>query len=147
MPGTLTRLTVQALDALAALLPKKSAGPEHLRTGRRGEEAAYFYLRKLGYVIVARNYRSPGSHSELDLVGWDGETLCFVEVKTRTTREVKPAEAAVDPAKQRDLLQVAREFLRKIKGNPPFRFDVLSIYLEDDEAPVIELFRDAFRVT
>lgn len=147
MPGTLTRLTVQALDAFAALLRKKHAGPAHLRTGQQGEEAAYFYLRNLGYVVIARNYRSPRSHSELDLVGWDGEVLCFVEVKTRTTREVKPAEAAVDPAKRRDLVQVARDFLRRVKGNPPFRFDVLSIYLEHGEAPVIELFRDAFRVT
>jgi len=146
MSGTLTRLMLRVLDGAAALLPRKAAEAEHLRTGRRGEEAAYFYLRRLGYVMVARNYRSPRSRSELDLVGWDGDTLCFVEVKTRTTRDVKPAEAAVDPAKQRDLGQVAREFLRKISGNPSFRFDVVSIYFEGGPEPEIELFKNAFAI-
>ncbi len=145
MSGRLTRLTLRALDSLAAMLPQP-VGPEHLRTGRRGEEEAYFYLRRLGYVMVARNYRSPRSRSELDLVGWDKETLCFIEVKTRTTRDVKPAEAAVDPEKQRDLAQVAREFLRKTTGNPPFRFDVVSIYFEGGKEPAIELFKNAFAI-
>ena len=142
--GTLTRLTLRALDSVARLLPRKDAGPEHLHTGRSGEEAAYFYLREQGYVIIARNYRSPRSRSELDLVGWDGNTLCFIEVKTRATRNIIPAETAVDAEKQRDLSRVAREFLRKVKGDPPFRFDIVSVYLEGGPAPEIALFRDAF---
>jgi putative endonuclease len=95
-------------------------------------------------VIIARNYRSPRSRSELDLVGWDGKTLCFIEVKTRTTRNIMPAEAAVDLEKQRDLSRVARDFLRKIEGDPPFRFDIVSVYLEDGLGPDIELFKNAF---
>jgi putative endonuclease len=143
--GRLTRLTLHALDSLAGILPGKAAVREHLRTGSRGEEAAYFHLRRLGYLIIARNYRSPRSRSELDLVGWDGDMLCFIEVKTRTTREVKPAEAAVDREKQRDLYRVAREFLRRIKSNPGFRFDIVSVYFEPGRKPEIELFKDAFR--
>ncbi len=96
--------------------------------------------------MIARNYRSPRSRSELDLVGWDGATLCFIEVKTRTTRDIKPAEAAVDAEKQLDLSRVAREFLRKTKGNPPFRFDIVSVYFEQDRAPQIELFKNAFTI-
>ncbi|MGZ4871935.1 MAG: YraN family protein, partial [Candidatus Angelobacter sp.] len=69
MSGTLTRLTLRALDSVARLLPRKDSTPQHLHTGRRGEEAAYFYLREQGYVIIARNYRGPRSRSELDLVG------------------------------------------------------------------------------
>lgn len=145
--GRITRFILQALDSLSALLSgKASAAPGHLRTGQRGEEEAYFHLRRRGYIIVARNYRSPRSHSELDLVGWEGDILCFVEVKTRTTRDVKPAEAAVDAEKQRRLAEVAREFLRKTKGNPPFRFDVVSIYLEDGRKPQVELFKNAFSI-
>jgi putative endonuclease len=144
MSGTLTRLTLRALDFFARLLPRKNSGPQHLHTGRRGEEAAYFYLRQHGYVMIARNYRSPRSRSELDLVGWDGTTLCFIEVKTRTTRNIMPAEAAVDEEKQRDLSHVAREFLRKVKSDAPFRFDVVSVYFELGLAPDIELFRNAF---
>src|SRR5215831_6707357 len=116
--GRLTRFTLRTLDSLSRILPGKGndISPQHLRTGRRGEEEAYFYLRKLGYVMVARNYRSPRSRGELDLIGWDGDVLCFIEVKTRTTRDIQPAEAAVDQEKRRDLSRVAREFLRKTAG-------------------------------
>jgi putative endonuclease len=142
----LTRLSLRALDSIASLLPRKKSGPKHLHTGQRGEEEAYFYLRKKGYVMIARNYRSPRSRSELDLVGWDGETLCFVEVKTRSARDFMPAEAAVDTEKQLDLSRVARDFLRKIKGEPPVRFDVVSVYLEGGKAE-LELFKDAFKMS
>jgi putative endonuclease len=144
--ATLTRLTLRALDSFVRLLPRKDSTPQHLHTGRRGEEAAYFHLRKKGYIIIGRNYRSPRSRSELDLVGWDGATLCFIEVKTRTTRKIMPAEFAVDAEKQRDLSYVAREFLRKVKKDAPFRFDIVSVYLEPGLEPDIELFKDAFTV-
>jgi putative endonuclease len=145
MSGKLARFTLRALDSAARMLPGGKRTAEHLHTGRRGEEEAYFYLRENGYVIIARNYRSPRSRSELDLVGWDGDMLCFIEVKTRTTRAVQPAEAAVDAEKQRDLAHVAREFLRKVKGSPAHRFDIVSVYLERGQKPEIELFKDAFR--
>jgi putative endonuclease len=142
--GRITRLIIRGLDSAARFFPSKDSGPEHLRTGRRGEEEAYFYLRRQGYVIVARNYRSPRSRSELDLVGWDGEMLCFIEVKTRTTRNIQPAEVAVDPEKRRDLSRVAREFLQKMDGSPAFRFDIVSVYFEAGNETAIELFRNAF---
>ena len=142
----LTRLTLRAFDFLANCLPQKISGPKHLETGQRGEEEAYFYLRNQGYVMIARNFRNARSRSELDLVGWDGEILCFIEVKTRNKRDFMPAEAAVDAEKQRDLSRVARDFLRKMKGNPQIRFDVVSVYLEDGEA-AMELFKDAFNMS
>jgi Holliday junction resolvase-like predicted endonuclease len=67
-------------------------------------------------------------------------------LQTRTTRNVMPAEAAVDAEKQRDLSAVAREFLRKIANDPPFRFDIVSVYFEDEIVPDIELFKDAFTI-
>ena len=70
--------------------------------------------------------------------------LCFIEVKTRSTRDIKPAEAAVDFDKQQELAAVAREFLRRVPANS-YRFDVLSIYLEKNIAtPQITLFKNAF---
>ena len=144
MSGRLTHLAVRALDSISAILPRRTAKAEHLTTGVRGEEEAYFYLRRHGYVIIARNYRTPRVRSELDLVGWDGETLCFIEVKTRTSRKFLPAEAAVDYDKRHDLSRVAREFLRKIPGKPGFRFDVVSVYLEPGCAPDFVLFKNAF---
>jgi len=50
------------------------------------EEAAYFYLRRRGCVIIAHNFRSPNHRGELDLVGWEHDVLCFIEVKPRATR-------------------------------------------------------------
>ena len=145
LSASLTRFTLRTLDTAARFLPRKNSAPEHLETGRRGEEEAYFYLRRQGYVIIARNYRSPRSRSELDLVGWDGDALCFIEVKTRTARDMQPPEVAVDAEKQRDLGRVAREFLRKVKGSPPFRFDIVSVYVEPGKSPEITPFKDAFR--
>lgn len=145
--GRLTQAALRALDWIAAktLPPEQTA--VHLRTGRQGEEEAYFYLRQRGYIIVARNFRSPLHRGELDLVGWDGDVLCVIEVKTRTTRDVKPAEAAVDHAKRRQLVMVARDFLRLI---PPcqWRFDVLAIYYEHGpDQPAFELFQNAFPIS
>jgi putative endonuclease len=142
----------------------------HLATGRRGEEEAYFYLRRLGYVMVARNWRSPRLKGELDLIGWDGDVLCFIEVKTRTTHDVKPAEVAVDWDKQRQLSRVAHDYLRQYASRhrragddapPPFRFDVVSVYFDPSTVrpkkpyisgenlrarPHLALFRNAFRM-
>src|ERR1700678_2189597 len=94
LPRPMVQAAVRALDWLAERTLPPDQSPAHQRTGQKGEEAAYFHLRKLGYTMVARNFRSPHSRGEIDLIGWDGDTLCFVEVKTRTTRDVKPAEAA-----------------------------------------------------
>jgi putative endonuclease len=145
--GRLTHATLSALDWLAAhTLPPEEA-PEHQRTGRRGEEDAYFYLRRQGYVMVARNFRSPHHRGEIDLVGWEQDVLCFIEVKTRTTRDVKPAEAAVDRDKQRALALVAGHYLRHLALPCQWRFDIVSVYYESKSSrPVFELFRNAFPV-
>src|SRR3984893_18936401 len=107
--GPFTQVTLRALDWFAALTLPPEEVPERHRTGRRGEEAAYFYLRRRGYTIIARNFRSPHHRGELDLVGWERDILCFIEVKTRTSHDFKPAEAAVDRGKQRELIKVARD--------------------------------------
>ncbi len=147
LSGRLTHATIRALDWLAARTLPSEKGPAHQQTGRRGERDAYFYLRKLGYVMVARNFRSPRRRGEIDLIGWDKEVLCFIEVKTRTSREVKPAEAAVDREKQRELTAMAREYLRPLPPSCPWRFDVVSVYYDAPSGPpCFELFRNAHRV-
>ena len=118
--------------------------PRHQRTGTRGEEDAYFHLRKLGYVMVARNFRSPRCRGEIDLIGWDADVLCFIEVKTRTSRDVKTAEAAVDRHKRREVAQVAREYLRRLPPTCQWRFDIVSVYYAHPASrPQIEVFRNA----
>ncbi len=141
--GRLTEATVRILDWIATKTLPRDQSPQHLRTGRRGEEAAYFHLRKLGYVMVARNFRSPNRRGEIDLIAWREGVLCFIEVKTRTSREVKPAEAAVDRDKRRDLLAVAREYLRHLPPSCPWRLEVVSVYYDATSSqPQIELFQN-----
>ncbi len=145
LAGRPTRAVLCFLDWLAhhTLPPDKTSA--HHRTGRRGEEAAYFHLRKLGYTMVARNFRSPRCRGEIDLIGWENDVLCFVEVKTRTTRDVKPGEAAVDRHKRRLVAAVARDYRRRLPPSCQWRFDVVSVYYEQSKAsqPQIEVFRNA----
>ena len=97
--------------------------------------------------MVARNFRSPQHRGEIDMIGWDKDVLCFVEVKTRTTRDIKPAEAAVDRDKQRSLAAVARDYLRHMAPTYQWRFDVIAVYYENRSShPLFELFQNAFPV-
>jgi putative endonuclease len=145
LPAAVTKSILRSLDWLGERLPSTADDrPEHLRTGARGEEYAYFHLRKLGYAIVARNFRSPRCHGEIDLIGWDRDVLCFIEVKTRRTRDVKTPEAAVDYHKRREIAQVAREYLRHVPPRCQWRFDVVSVYCDGNHShPQIEVFRNA----
>lgn len=137
--------TIGWLDRKAARRPAAAKHAVHLATGLRGEDAAYFHLRRLGYTIVARRWRSPKLKGDIDLIGWDGEWLCFVEVKTRSSRSFQPAEVAVDRDKRAMLLQMAREYMRQLEDRDrvPARFDVVSVYLSDKQ-PEFEVFRNAF---
>jgi Holliday junction resolvase-like predicted endonuclease len=82
-------------------------------TGIRGETYAYWYLRRQGYVFVARDYMPRGAKDEIDLIGYDGKTLAFVEVRTRTVREELTAlpQLSVTTDKQRTVVRTARRFL------------------------------------
>jgi putative endonuclease len=128
--------------------PQKEAAAEHIETGRDGELAAFFYLRRQGYKVVARDWKSPRAPGDIDLIAWDDDTLCFVEVKTRTSLEVATAEAAVDEHKRRTLRKLAGYYVRNLPEGTPSRFDVVTIhYTEKDSGervPEVELFRSAF---
>jgi putative endonuclease len=140
-------MIVRSLDLIIQRVRPENAKPWRQRVGEQGEEEAYFYLRKLGYVIVGRNFRSPRCRGEIDLIGWEKDVLCFIEVKTRTSREVKPPEAAVDRHKRREIAEVAREYLRHTPSCQ-WRFDIVSVYYDGQTArPQIEVFRNALLTT
>ncbi|MBZ5676951.1 MAG: YraN family protein [Acidobacteriia bacterium] len=115
-----------------------------LVAGRRGEDLAHRYLRREGFIIIARNYRLSSGEAEADLIACEGEDLVIVEVKTRETAEYGGPERAVNPEKQRHLIRVGREYARKT--DTPWervRFDVVTVVM--GEPPTIALLRGAFR--
>ena len=117
------------------------------RRGVRGEAFAYWFLRRHGYVFVARNYIPRGAKGEIDLIGYDGETLAFIEVRTRTPCDEQSAlpELSVTAEKQHLVGRTARRFLleRHVK-ECPLRFDVVAIEEEQGRMPVIRLHKNAF---
>lgn len=144
LPVWFTQTLIRNLDRVAERSLPRDPRPMHQQVGTRGEEDAYFYLRKQGYVIVARNFRSSRCRGEIDLIGWDHDVLCFIEVKTRTSRDVKPPEAAVDRHKRLEIAEVAREYRRKLPPSCQWRFDIVSVYYGQFHArPQLEVFRNA----
>lgn len=132
-------------DLMDRAAAKRSREAPHLAMGRRGERAALFYLRKLGFVVTAQSWRTPKARGDLDLIAWENDVLCFVEVKTRSTRAVAPAEAAVDAEKKRMLRKMAHYYVRQLPNRDvPVRFDILSIYFESGRSADFTLFRGAF---
>lgn len=119
---------------------------EDLRVGVRGETYAYWYLRRQGYVFIARNYEPAREKGELDLVGFDGETLAFVEVRTRAVIAGRPAlpELSISREKHQVLVRTAHAFLheRHVK-ECPVRFDVVAIDNTRGRPPVVRLRKDA----
>lgn len=137
--------------ASSKLIERQALSPE-ARLGRNGEDAAYWHLREHGFTMVEKNYRPDGLRGEIDLIGWEGGVLVFVEVKTRQSTGVMLPEAAIDRDKQRNLIAAARQYRRHAKlMTRPYRFDVVSVLVErDDTVPAsskmkLEHFRDAFR--
>ena len=130
---------------------KPSAQPSrHLELGRRGEELAAAYLLQAGYRIVAANFSLPVGRNrigtvinvELDLVAYEGATLCFVEVKSRASDWFAPPEANVDRRKQRQIARAARAYRRMFDlAGAPYRYDVITVVLPaaDDAAREFEI--------
>ena len=120
--------------------------PEHLSTGIEGEDAAFFFLRRKGYVVVARRWSCGERPGDVDLIAWDGTILCFVEVKTRTAKDMTPAESAVDRHKRHTLRRLASQYIRQLPQpeRPQVRFDVVSVYLVPGQPGEFVHFENAF---
>jgi putative endonuclease len=131
--------------ARAATMPP---GQEPGDLGERGETLAYWYLRQAGYTIVARNWRTRSGSGELDLVGWEGSVLAFIEVKARTSAATGLPEESVSPIKQQRVARAAREYLRRFTPKPPVcRFDVVSVSVTPKEGLRLRLIKDAFKAS
>ena len=134
---------------------RPSTVPEHFDLGKRGEQIAAAYLRQAGYQLVASNFTVPIGRSrngalisaEIDLIGYDGPVLTFIEVKTRASDWFAAPAVNVDLRKQRQIIRAARAYRRIFGlGEADYRYDVLSVVLpSSDQAaydPEIQLLRN-----
>ncbi len=146
------RWVLGRVEALAGRRASRRQRPEHLRVGECGEREAMWFLRERGYTVVARRWTTGRLRGDLDLIAWEGDALCFVEVKTRSEwNPLEPAEAAIDTEKRRMLRRMGRAYLRGFPVEPRraivTRFDVVSVYqagAAGEGVPLCELVRNAF---
>lgn len=129
---------------------KQAVENPDLVLGRKGEALAAEYLRSLGFRMVVSNFKVPVGRNrkgvqvtgEIDIIAIEGETLCFVEVKTRRSEEFVPVITAVDFRKQRQITRTAKVY-RKIFGirNIPCRYDVVTVLMPNHAEPEVKLTR------
>jgi len=129
---------------------------QHFALGRRGEELAAAYLIREGYSLVAANFSLPVGRNrtgaliqtEIDLVAYDEEVLCFVEVKTRKSDWFAPPQVNVDKRKQRQIARAARAY-RRMFGleDARYRYDVVTVILpaDQDSQMEVQLLRNYWR--
>ena len=108
--------------------------------GTAGETLAAEFLEYKGYEIIERNFFS--RYGEIDIIAREGGEVVFVEVKMRKNAEHGTAAEAVTPAKQRKLQKTALMWLAS-HGEQPARFDVVEIYTDTGEKPLVHLIRNA----
>ncbi|HSE30062.1 MAG TPA: YraN family protein [Pyrinomonadaceae bacterium] len=131
---------------------------DHLNLGKLGEAYAAAYLDQVGYQLVAanftiavgRNLRGAVLNSEIDLIAYDGPTLCFIEVKTRASDWFAPPQVNVDRRKQRQIARAAKAYRRMLQiEDEPYRYDVVTVILGNEAGetttPTVELLKNYWR--
>ena len=122
-----------------------------IELGKLGEQYAAAYLEQIGYRLVAANFTLPVGrnrrgaviNAELDLIAYEQNTLCFVEVKTRASDWFAPPEVNIDLRKRRQIARAARAYRQRFEiEDQPFRFDAVTVVFTDP--PQIELLRNFF---
>lgn len=127
---------------------KDAEGSAHLETGRCGETLAYWYLRAHGYTMVARNLRLRSDVGELDMVGWDGDVLAFIEVKTRSSLDAVSPGEAIRKHQQRRIARAAGVYMQRLKRREVnHRFDVVSVVWDRERGYDLSLIKNAFQPT
>lgn len=136
-------------NAKAGTAPARA---KHFDLGARGEALAIEQLERLGYRIVAANFSLPIGrnaretivNAEIDVVAYDGPTLCFIEVKTRASDEFAPPQTNVDLRKRRQIARAARVYRRMLGlTDSSYRYDVVTVVANPGEAePRIQLLKN-----
>jgi putative endonuclease len=137
--------TIQLLD-----ISNSESASDRRDLGAKGEELAASHLKRNGYRIVMANFKVPIGRSrnesavtgEIDLIALDGETLCFVEVKTRTSEEFASPLSAIDLRKQRQIVRTAKVYKRIFNiRNLKVRYDAVTVVAKPNERPAVTLIK------
>lgn len=128
----------------------KKTEPKTASLGIAGEKVAEEYLVSLGMRIICINFRAPVGRNrrgvqitgEIDIIALEGETVVFLEVKTRSSDSFAGPESAVDLRKQRQIIRAAKAY-RKIfrPANVSFRYDVVGVVMREGSKPIVKHFR------
>ena len=122
------------------MFPWRKAKP----LGRQGEDLAAKALKRAGYMILERNAHL--GRYEIDIIAREGDTVAFVEVKTRRQEDIASPEANITSVKRSHLSRAARIYMSRAEDPETYyRFDVVSIVLPEVGKPRVTIFRDAFR--
>ena len=115
------------------------------KLGKKGEDLAEEYLKRKGFLILKRNYRY--GHKEIDLIGKDGNTIVFAEVKAARSKSFGAPQQWVNLKKQKNLIEAAYHFIQRENiTDCDFRFDVVAISYQQG-GKVIDHIKNAFMVT
>jgi len=118
---------------------------ERRKTGNEGEQLALAYLKNNGYKIIEQNYRT--RFGEIDIVALDGEIVCFIEVKTRSSVNFGMPVESITNLKKKKMIRTAFSYLRFKKWEErEARFDVVSILLKSGQKTEIEIIKNAFEI-
>ncbi|KJU81269.1 Uncharacterized protein family UPF0102 domain protein [Candidatus Magnetobacterium bavaricum] len=122
---------------------------KRLLIGKYGEWVAMGYLKDLGYMIVERNYKNEAG--EIDIIARDGQTVVFVEVKTRRSDTFGQPVEAITYRKRKKILNTALLYMQGLTPEPPARFDVISVKLTDNNSSTgykktLRHIKDAFEL-
>lgn len=116
----------------------------NIKIGASGEKSAGLFLESQGYVIYENNYRT--RFCEIDIIAREMDTLCFIEVKTRQSLKKGLPRESVNFSKQKKIIQGALYYLKEKKiHDQRLRFDVVEVFIKTDQAPRINLIRNAFQ--
>ena len=150
------RKTIQRHTLVSSEHVEADIAAPHFELGRRGEELAIEHLTRLGYRVVVTNFSVPIGrnrrdtliNAEIDVVAYDGPTLCFIEVKARASDDFAPPHVNVDLRKRRQIVRAARAY-RAMFGlmNASYRYDVVTVVSPstakpEDDQPRIELLKN-----
>ena len=140
-------------DLISLLQHTDSDTSNTSRVGIQGERISHDFLVRKGLRLVCANFKTPVGRNrrgaivtgEIDVIAYEGDVLCFIEIKTRTSEEFSSAVSAVNLRKQRQIIRTAKRYRKLFHLNDiRFRYDAMGIVLNGKRAPKIEYFRGYF---